>query len=50
MVSAIRSAAVVAALLLRAAADACDAFARALITPTVPDTVPEWLNEEVDLP
>lgn len=38
-----------AALLLRAAAAGCDAFARALTVPTVPDTVPDWLNEEADL-
>ncbi len=41
-----------AALLLRATADACEAFARTLTAHTVraPDVVPTWLNEEVDLP
>lgn len=40
------------AVLLRATADACDAFARTLAAHTVraPDIVPAWLNEEVDLP
>ena len=40
------------AVLLRATADACDAFARTLTARTVraPDVVPTWLNEEVDLP
>ncbi len=40
------------AVLLRAGADACDAFARTLTAHTVhaPDVVPAWLNEEVDLP
>jgi len=41
----------VAALLLRATADARDAFARSLAAQRqqVPATVPEWMNEEADL-
>lgn len=41
----------IAALLLRATADALDTFARSLIDQRAicPPTVPEWMNEEVDL-
>lgn len=42
----------VAGLLLRATADALDAFARSLMAQAtrVPDVIPTWLDEEVDLP
>lgn len=42
----------VAALLLRAAADSLDMFCRSIVAQTVtaPDVIPEWVQEEVDLP
>jgi hypothetical protein len=43
--STLRTAASVAAILLRAAAGACEAFARHLVQPTVPDVIPDWVDD-----